>query len=211
MKDLPTLLLALTLGAYWCCVLVLALVRRLRHRQAAGLVPHKPIERMFWPIGLLVVAAWNVLPWFALASHSRTWGLPDFARNVSLFVVARFLAAGGALVCFLLTLGCWRKMGKSWSIAVVPHQQAALIQTGLYASVRHPIYGLSMGLMLCSVLVVPTVPMMVAAGIHLSILALKARSEEESLLAVHGATYLDYCRRTGRFLPRLFLTRHNSA
>jgi protein-S-isoprenylcysteine O-methyltransferase Ste14 len=94
-------------------------------------------------------------------------------------------------------------MGQSWSIAVIPDAKSPLVTSELYALVRHPIYALSILLMLCSMLVVPTV-LMIALGIaHIGLMALKARGEEQSLLALHGAAYADYCRRTGRFFPRL--------
>jgi protein-S-isoprenylcysteine O-methyltransferase Ste14 len=73
----------------------------------------------------------------------------------------------------------------------------------MYAWVRHPIYTLSMILMVCSFLVVPTLPMGVTMAAHLFLLTLKVRSEEESLIALHGQVYVSYCQRTGRFLPRL--------
>ena len=102
-------------------------------------------------------------------------------------------------------------MGRSWSLAVVPGRRTALVQTGIYSWIRHPIYGLSMGLMICSFAVLPTLPMTVVAMIHVSVLVLKARSEEESLVALHGQTYVDYSRRTGRFFPRLLPEQQQAA
>jgi protein-S-isoprenylcysteine O-methyltransferase Ste14 len=58
-------------------------------------------------------------------------------------------------------------------------------------------------LMLCSVLIVPTAPMIVVAIVHLSLMNLKARNEERHLLKVHGGRYEAYLKRTGRFFPRL--------
>jgi protein-S-isoprenylcysteine O-methyltransferase Ste14 len=43
-----------------------------------------------------------------------------------------------------------------------------------------------------------------------TLLILKARSEEESLLAVYGQAYLDYTRRTSRFFPPLKALRQHS-
>jgi protein-S-isoprenylcysteine O-methyltransferase Ste14 len=92
-------------------------------------------------------------------------------------------------------------------MAVVPGEKTELVQTGPYALVRHPIYALSMALMLCSALVIPTLPMIAVAMVHVLFMALKARSEEQSLLDAHGESYADYCRRTGRFFPRLTAAR----
>lgn len=88
-------------------------------------------------------------------------------------------------------------------MAVIPTQTTPLVTTGIYALVRHPIYSLSMFLMISSLVVVPTLPMSVIAVSHLIFLMIKVRNEEKFLRAVHGPLYVDYCRSTGRFLPRL--------
>ena len=67
---------------------------------------------------------------------------------------------------------------------------------------RHPIYALSILLMLCTLAIVPTLPMLVVAVVHIALMNAKARSEERHLLAVHGDAYARYLRTSGRFLPR---------
>jgi protein-S-isoprenylcysteine O-methyltransferase Ste14 len=203
MKDPAGLLLALTVNCYWGCVLALACLRWLRLRQGVGLLPHKRSERLMWPLWVPVIVAWNVLPRVALHNHRLPWGLPDVASMSPALQLMRFCGAGCALICFLLTLHCWLKMGRSWSLAVVPDRDTSLVQTGIFGLVRHPIYGLSIALMLCSVVVVPTVLMAGIALVHVAVLILKARSEEQHLLIAHGQSYLDYTRRTGRFFPRV--------
>jgi protein-S-isoprenylcysteine O-methyltransferase Ste14 len=207
MKDLPGQVLALTVASYWTSVVMLAWLRRLRHRQRVGLLPAKPKERWMWTIWVPVILLWNVLPWVALSSYRAPWYLPAFVQAAPAFLGLRIGAAAGALACFLLTLHCWFKMGRSWSLAVVPQRTNTLVQSGMYGFVRHPIYALSMALMLCSLVVVPTLPMLTVAALHVTLLFLKTRSEEESLFAVHGQAYLDYTRRTGRFFPTLISLR----
>jgi protein-S-isoprenylcysteine O-methyltransferase Ste14 len=56
--------------------------------------------------------------------------------------------------------------------------------------------------MICSAVVVPTLPMLVVAIAHLVLNYLKARNEENHLLTVHGDLYRRYLARTGRFFPR---------
>jgi protein-S-isoprenylcysteine O-methyltransferase Ste14 len=63
----------------------------------------------------------------------------------------------------------------------------------------------------CSVVVVPTWPMLALAVVHLGLTELKARHEEQHLSSVHGAAYRDYVARTGRFLPRLRPAQHRSS
>lgn len=203
MKDVPGTMLAMTIGCYWGCVLVLALKKRLAEGQKAGLLPRHLVERMIWPWWVLVILTWNLLPWIALRSHHRGLGIPEWVHAVPVLAELRLLAAGCALACFLLTLVCWLRMGRSWSMAVIPTQTTPLVTTGIYALVRHPIYSLSMFLMISSLVVVPTLPMSVIAVSHLIFLMIKVRNEEKFLRAVHGPLYVDYCRSTGRFLPRL--------
>ena len=51
-------------------------------------------------------------------------------------------------------------------------------------------------------LIVPTLPMIAIAAVHLALMNFKARNEEEHLTAVHGDRYRRYVARTGRFFPR---------
>jgi protein-S-isoprenylcysteine O-methyltransferase Ste14 len=62
--------------------------------------------------------------------------------------------------------------------------------------------------MACSLVVVPTWPMLALAVVHFGMTQLKARHEERHLSSVHGAAYRDYVARTGRFLPRLRPRQH---
>jgi protein-S-isoprenylcysteine O-methyltransferase Ste14 len=203
MKDPAGSMLALTVNGYWVCVLLLAGMRWLRLRQSSGLLPHVHNERLLWPLWVPVIVAWNVLPRVALNNHRAPWGLTTVDLAVPELQVVRLAAAAGALFCLLLTVRCWLQMGRNWSLAVVPGRDTALVQTGVFSLVRHPIYGLSIGLVLGSLVVVPTVIMAAIALIHVSVLILKARSEEQHLLSAHGQSYLDYTRRTGRFFPRV--------
>jgi protein-S-isoprenylcysteine O-methyltransferase Ste14 len=94
-------------------------------------------------------------------------------------------------------------MGENWRIGVVPNQKSDLVTGGLYARVRHPIYAFSALVMLCAAVIVPTIPMITVAVLHVTLLILKARNEERFLLEEHGERYAEYCRRTGRFFPRV--------
>jgi protein-S-isoprenylcysteine O-methyltransferase Ste14 len=203
MKDTPGIILSLTIGCYWGCVLVLSFKKRLVEGQTAGLLPHNLVELLMWPFWILVILTWNLLPWIALRSHQRGLGIPDFVHAVPVLAGLRFFAGGCAIACFILTVCCWLRMGRSWSMAIIPAQTAPLVTTGIYAFVRHPIYSLSMILMISSLIVIPTFPMSAIALFHMIFLTIKVQSEEKYLRAVHGSIYVDYCKSTGRFFPRL--------
>ena len=109
-----------------------------------------------------------------------------------------------ALICLLLTAWCWARMDANWSMAVSEAQRGELIVDGLFARVRHPIYALSVMLMLCSAVIVATPPMLVIAVIHVVLMHLKARNEERHMLKMHGDAYaaLSAAHRALRAAPR---------
>lgn len=202
MNDLPAVVLSATVWAYWTCVGAMAVRVRRRTRKLAGIVPSQPLEQAMWLVWVPLVAAWMAFPYLAATRTAAPWALPAFAHEMP-YMALRWLAAGFGLVCLALSIECWRRMGKNWRMAVAPDQKTELVTTGLYRFVRHPIYAASISLMLCTVVVVPTVPVVVMAAIHITMMIMKARNEERFLLGVHGAAYEQYCRRAGRFFPRL--------
>lgn len=199
MRDGPALALAVTVWIYWLCVGVLIVRVRRRTRKLAGIVPSQPLEVAMGLVWVPVVLAWMVLPYLAATRAAGTFALPDVAREA---LALRAFAAAAGVACLGLSIRAWRRMGRSWRMAVSPGEKTELVTSGPFAHVRHPIYSLSIALMLCTVVAVPTAPMLVVAVVHIALMALKARNEERFLAGVHGALYADYCRRTGRFLPR---------
>lgn len=203
MIDLPSAMLSATLSAYWSGVAILAVVYRCRYRQSAGMWPKKRIERLIWPIWVPVIVLWIILPWLAFFRGHGWLGLAESAHGYTGLNVSRLLAAFLGVGCLAATAACWLRLGRNWSMAVVPGQQTELVRAGLYGFVRHPIYALSIALMLCSVVVIPTLPIIILALLHLPFMTIKARSEERFLRDIYGEGYIDYCRCTGRFFPRL--------
>jgi len=201
--DIPALVLTATIWVYWFAVGAMVVRARRKTRQLAGLVPEQPLERRMWLVLVPTIILWIVLPWLALTRTQGPLAVPEFVAVAPTYAALRWAAAVCAVMCLALTAKCWRRMGSDWRMAVSDTQKSALITDGLFARVRHPIYALQMLLMVCSALIVPTVPMLVIAILHLILMNLKARNEERHLLKVHGARYEAYLRRTGRFFPRL--------
>ena len=200
MQDVPLLVLALTVSAYW--IGVGAMINRVRRhrRRDAGLVPEQPRERAMWLVWIPLVAAWIALPWLAQNRVGGLLGLPAFARDDG-FLLLRGVGAVAGLLCWLATLRCYRRMGDDWRMDI-SEANTVLITDGLYGRIRHPIYAFSILLMLASAVVLPTVPMLAIALVHVTLMNLKARNEEAHLAAMHGADYARYAARTGRFVPR---------
>jgi protein-S-isoprenylcysteine O-methyltransferase Ste14 len=202
MRDFPAFVLAATIWAYWFCVGVMVVRVRRRTRKLAGVIPRQPLERFMWVLWVPLVGAWMVLPYLAATRTGMPWGLPAFAGSPP-YLPLRWAGVGIALVCLALSIECWARMGKNWRMAVTPGERTDLVTSGLYGYIRHPIYALSILLMLCTVVVVPTLPVLAIAAIHVALMLAKARNEERFLAGVHGDAYRRYCDRTGRFLPRL--------
>jgi protein-S-isoprenylcysteine O-methyltransferase Ste14 len=202
MHDFPLALLAATVSSYWIGVGVM--VARVRHqtRKAVGLVPEQRLERLMWLVWVPMVAGWIYVPWATLAGSDQVPALPRFAASEALYLKLRWIAAIVAVLALAGTVKCWRRMGKDWRMDVSLERKTDLITDGLFARVRHPIYALSILLVLCSTAVVPTAPMLVIAALNVALLSIKARNEERHLVGVHGDAYARYLRRTGRFVPR---------
>jgi protein-S-isoprenylcysteine O-methyltransferase Ste14 len=202
MGDLPAMVLAATIWTYWFCVGVMVVRVRRRTRKLSGVVPKQRLEQLMWMVWVPLVVVWMTLPYLAASSDRAPWALPAFALEPG-WLAVRWAAALVGVACLALTIECWIRMGKNWRMAVTPDERTELVTSGLYGHIRHPIYALSIVLMIASALVVPTVPMAVVALVHVVLMLVKTRNEERFLLEAKGEAYACYCRRTGRFVPRL--------
>lgn len=210
LEQLPALGLGLVVASYWSYVGFMILRNSRKSGGAKNLlIPSQRRER--WMMGLWapLVWGWISLP-FAAVIHARgkypMLDLPEFTLDNSALTVVRFIALFMALACLILSIICWRYMGSSWRMAVDPSRENTLMQDGPFALARHPIYSLSLLLMVASAIILPTALMLVVASLHFLLILLKARSEESFLRVRYGVLYDEYCRRTGRFFPRLFST-----
>ena len=200
MRDLPLLIVAVAVSAYWLGVG--RMVVRVRHktRHGVGLVPQQRRERLMWLVWVPLVVAWIALPWIAQNRAEAPWAEP--VEPGPLFATVRWVAALGAVAALLLTWRCYGRMGEHWRMDVAVNTRSELITDGPFLRIRHPIYAYQALLMICSAVVLPTWPMIALALIHVALVVAKARNEERYLLATHGDAYARYVARTGRFLPR---------
>ena len=201
MRDGPAGVVAMTVWAYWSTVVLLVIYKRIRFGRGAGLLPRQRREKRLWFGIAPVVLAWNVLPILAATLSHGLFGLPRWAHGAA-GLYGRWGFAALAVACYLATVYCWLQMGRNWSMAIVPRDKTDLVTGGLYGWVRHPIYSLSILLMVCTAVVVANWPMLVVAVLHVVFMNLKAGNEERYLMGRHGSSYADYCGRVGRFFPR---------
>ena len=122
----------------------------------------------------------------------------DLLDEAIVGVLGGAVAAAGIAICLLAQLG----MGDSWRIGVDDGEQTDLVTGGLFASVRNPIFT-SMSVATAGfVLLVPNVWSIGSLVALIVGLELQVRFVEEPYLRdAHGADYLRYAQRAGRFLP----------
>jgi len=208
MRDLTGILLVATIWAYWFGVgIMIGRARRDTHR-LGGLFPEQRPEQFLWLLWIPLVAAWNVVPYLALTHSQGPWAPPAFAREES-YELVRWLAVACALASLLATSLCWARMGRHWRMDVTA-EKGELITDGPFRHVRHPIYAMQRLLMLASIAIVPTWPMLALVAVHFALTQVKARYEERQLTAVHGSAYRDYAGHTGRFVPLWRAWKHRS-
>lgn len=142
-------------------------------------------------IVLVVTSAWSLGP---------DWSGP---LRIAGTVVGIALIAGGLL---LIGRGAV-DLGGSMTPVPRPRADAELVQTGVYAAVRHPIYsGLILGAFGAAIAQASLVAVALATMLAV-VLRLKSALEEDWLEARYPA-YRAYRSRTPRFIPRI--GRHQS-
>jgi protein-S-isoprenylcysteine O-methyltransferase Ste14 len=197
--DIPLLIVALTISAYWLRVGAMVVRARRRQRHDVGVIPERSSERRLWLLFVPVVAAWCALPWLALGRDAGPLAVPAFA-HAGAYGPLRWIFAAVAVACLALTIDCWRRMGRNWRMDI-SDSNTSLVTEGLFARIRHPIYAFSIAMMIATLLVLPTWPMLAVALVHVVLMNVKARTEEAHLTRLHGDAYAHYVARTGRFFP----------
>ncbi len=197
-QNLPAVLIGILVGMYWLRVVHLARKIRRRTGHPANVVPRGRVGMITRFVWFPVVFLWIAIPLSTALPCSRPWVMRPLIGSPAL----SWSALAVAVVAFVLTLICWKKMGTSWRMGIDPDEKNPLVVTGPFAYVRHPIYALSSVLMVATAAAAPS-PLMIAVAVaHLVLLQLEARREEKYLSGVHGSVYVDYCKITGRFIPR---------
>ena len=116
-------------------------------------------------------------------------------------------AAAGAAVCALavaVTMVSQYQMGDAWRIGVDASEKNELVTLGMFSLSRNPIYSGMLLLGIGFVMLVPHVLMALCGVLSYVGFDLQVRKVEEPYLRrIHGERYEAYCRRVGRYLPRL--------
>ena len=159
-ERIPALIAAACLAVYWFWVVVKLIQLGHKLRKDPNALPRERVGqwmRVAWYpciaallAGLMVAAfvpegRMGRWPVWARVMFGRLW--PGESGGV-LVVVG--VASSAAVVCTVFTFVCWRKMGRSWRIGIDPGETLAIVSTGPYRYVRHPIYALRMVINICA-------------------------------------------------------------
>jgi protein-S-isoprenylcysteine O-methyltransferase Ste14 len=137
---------------------------------------------------------------FALhgAGLSTHLGLLPWAGSVPLFWTGVVLFA----IALVWVLAAQLQMGASWRVGIDHARATALVDRGLFAWSRNPIFlGMRVALV-AALLMVPTALSLAAAVALELLMQFQARLEEAHLLQLHGDAFRAYCARVRRWLGR---------
>ena len=191
------LLLGIILSAYWGRVMRMAYKAKIKGH-ASNLVPPEPIGKLLRLIWTPLIIMWVSQPFITAFAQRPPRPLRPFYYDPHIAWPAVVIVA----MCFVATRACWKRMGSRWRMGIDPAEKTALIATGPFAYVRHPIYALSQVMMLATAAAIPSPLMIAAALLHLGLLQWESRREEAHLLRVQPEQYARYRQQVGRFLPK---------
>jgi protein-S-isoprenylcysteine O-methyltransferase len=117
--------------------------------------------------------------------------------------VALFAYAGVILTIAGLVFMAWSRvaLGRNWSASVTIKQDHALVSSGPYAIVRHPLYAGVLLAMLGTAIFFGQIRGFIAVGLTLGGWWLKSRTEEEFMMEQFGASYQRYRERVRALIP----------
>lgn len=110
------------------------------------------------------------------------------------------LMLAGGLAGSLATWEYLRRNGGLFAVAPAPTTDHALVTSGIYRWIRHPVYSAVLGLALGASLVLGSLPAAAATAILLLFFWAKSRHEDQRLAATYR-NWDAWASRTGRFLP----------
>ena len=116
--------------------------------------------------------------------------------------VAAWLGIGAMIAALWLFRRSHVDLGRNWSISLEVREQHALVKTGIYRFVRHPMYSSFFLLGVAQMLLLPNwladVSGLVGAG---TLFAFRVGREEQMMLESFGDEYRSYMSQTKRIIP----------
>ena len=150
-------------------------------------------------MGLIMLAGWLAFPAaFAVSSWSK---FALLNQRVLWFGLGILILLAGSM----LRRYCFRTLGRYFTGNVKVEADQPVIEDGLYRFVRHPSYTGGMLMYLGTGLALTNwLSALILVGMGAVTYAYRVRVEEQALGSSIGQPYLEYMRRTKRFVPFVF-------
>jgi protein-S-isoprenylcysteine O-methyltransferase Ste14 len=130
--------------------------------------------------------------------------IPRFA-DYPFMPVASYLGIAVDIAALYLFYRTHRDLGHNWSVSLDLRERHTLVTTGIYATVRHPMYSGFWLMAVAQALLLPNWVAGPAGLVGFGILFFgRVRREEEMMIASFGDEYRAYMRRTARVVPWLY-------
>ncbi|WP_099041024.1 methyltransferase family protein [Mycobacterium neglectum] len=107
-----------------------------------------------------------------------------------------------AVLGLVLTLTAQLSLGASWRIGIDAAERSDLVTAGVYRVARNPIFAAVIITFAGMAIMLPN--LVAVAGVLIIVIGIKVQvrlAEEPYLRRVHGAAYLAFASRVGRFIP----------
>ncbi|MEI2725797.1 MAG: isoprenylcysteine carboxylmethyltransferase family protein [Verrucomicrobiota bacterium] len=184
---------------YWGGVLVQA--RRVRRRigKSPNLNPRGTKERLLWAGWMFVIIGWLAQAFLIGRLDVAGFRLVASLSNAIAQVIGLTVVALG----YAGTLWCYAAMGDLWRIGIDHSKKVALVSSGPYRFVRHPIYSFQTVMLIGAFWRLPAGFSLALVLAHLICVRIKAADEEAYLLTTLGDEYRHYLASTGRLVPRV--------
>ena len=149
-------------------------------------------------LGLCIVGL-VIIPIIYLASDILDYANYNFSPWVALL---GSLAMAVFVILFYLS---HKQLDKNWSVTLEVREDHKLIDHGLYAHIRHPMYTSFWLWGIAQALLIPNWMAGLSGVVAVAILYFSRIQNEEAMMRQEfGADYDAYCKRTKRLVPKLF-------
>lgn len=153
-------------------------------------------------VGLLIFAALGTTLVPVLWMTTKLFEFADYHLYPTPYVLGIVLM----LIGLLLFYRSHADLGTNWSVTLQVRENHGLIASGVYSTVRHPMYTSMFLLGIAQALFLPN---WIAGPAYLvsfgTLYVLRVRTEEKMMLDQFGTEYEQYMQRSGRLTPRLRL------
>ena len=122
-------------------------------------------------------------------------GLPEWVR---------WLGAGMGILCTFGIYWLFSSIGSGITPTSATREEHKLVTNGIYHYIRHPLYTFGSCLFVSFGMMADNWFIIMLGILAFILMAIRTPKEEANLIVKFGDEYVDYMKRTGRFLPKLF-------